>query len=408
MTDRTDASLDFDGTISAWLESTAPSREPEFLLDRVLATTVVTRRRPRWWGLLGPVARPRVVAGRSLAMAGLLALLILAIGLALIAGSRPQVPLPLGRPGLIVASHDGEVLLLDETGTVRHRLSTGGMFGAAEWSRDGSRLARADGTPDDAVMVITDAALNEQVRIVLPPNTVPWFSWSPDGRWITFGTETETMARVYVVETAAGAIPVPITALAIDAIAPSWSPDGQWIAFRGGVELDQQALYVMHPDGSGVRRVSQQGRAVDPGCGIPWLPDGRSIVFGTAFNGIWVVGADGANERQILGGSEQAFCPSVSPDGTHIAAMVFLDTGKYIVVSTLDKTHRVQPPGPLYDEWPAVWSPDGRSLAMNGRDLRGGPNPRAIIDPEGTAPARTFFIGDARIAGWQRLPPAAR
>ncbi len=405
MTDRADALLDFDGTLSDWLDATAPTREPEFLLDRVLATTVATRRRPRWWAPLGPLARPRVIAGRSLALAGLVALLILAIALALFAGSRPQVPLPLGRPGLIVASREGEVLLLDGTGTVRHRLSTGGMFGAAAWSRDGSRLARADGTPDDPVMVITDAALNERVRVVLPPNTVPWFSWSPDGRWITFGTETETMARVYVVETAAGAIPVPITTLAIDALAPSWSPDGQWIAFRGGVELDQQALYVMHPDGSGVVRLSQQGRAVDPGCGIPWLPDGRSIVFGTGFNGIWVVGVDGGNERLILGGTEQAYCPSVSPDGTRVAAMEFLDTGKYIVVTTLDKSHRVTPAGPLYDAWPAVWSPDGRSLVMNGRDLRGGPNPRAFLDPDGVEPARVFFLDDAAVLGWQRLAP---
>ena len=405
MTDRSDTSLDFSGTLSDWLDATAPTREPEFLLDRVLATTVATRRRPRWWAPLGPLARPRVIAGRSLAVAGLVALLILAIALALFAGSRPQVPLPLGRPGLIVASREGEVLLLDGTGTVRHRLSTGGMFGAAAWSRDGSRLARADGTPDDPVMVITDAALNERVRVVLPPNTVPWFSWSPDGRWITFGTETETMARVYVVETAAGAIPVPITTLAIDALAPSWSPDGQWIAFRGGVELDQQALYVMHPDGSGVVRLSQQGRAVDPGCGIPWLPDGRSIVFGTGFNGIWVVGVDGGNERLILGGTEQAYCPSVSPDGTRVAAMEFLDTGKYIVVTTLDKSHRVTPAGPLYDAWPAVWSPDGRSLVMNGRDLRGGPNPRAFLDPDGVEPARVFFLDDAAVLGWQRLAP---
>ncbi len=405
MTDRSDTSLDFSGTLSDWLDATAPTREPEFLLDRVLATTVATRRRPRWWAPPGPLARPRVIAGRSLALAGLVALLILAIALALFAGSRPQVPLPLGRPGLIVASREGEVLLLDGTGTVRHRLSTGGMFGAAAWSRDGSRLARADGTPDDPVMVITDAALNERVRVVLPPNTVPWFSWSPDGRWITFGTETETMARVYVVETAAGAIPVPITTLAIDALAPSWSPDGQWIAFRGGVELDQQALYVMHPDGSGVVRLSQQGRAVDPGCGIPWLPDGRSIVFGTGFNGIWVVGVDGGNERLILGGTEQAYCPSVSPDGTRVAAMEFLDTGKYIVVTTLDKSHRVTPAGPLYDAWPAVWSPDGRSLVMNGRDLRGGPNPRAFLDPDGVEPARVFFLDDAAVLGWQRLAP---
>jgi Tol biopolymer transport system component len=408
MTDRTNPPIDLDGTLTAWLERTAPDREPEQLLGRILETTSVTRRRPTWWGPGGHVAwlgRPQLLARRSLGVVALVGLLILAIAVALAAGSRPHVPLPLGRSGWIVAAHEGETLLLDRSGRVEHRLSTGGMFGAAAWSPDGSRLARAAGTPDDPVLLITDTDLADVVRVVLPPNTVPWFSWSPDGRRITFGTETETMARVYVVETTARAVPVPITGLAINALAPSWSPDGMWIAFRGGVALDEQALWVMHPDGSALRRLSQQGRAVAPWCGFPWLPDGRSLLFGTAYNGVWVVDVDGTKERQIMGGSEQAYCPSISPDGTRVAAMVWQDTGKYIVVANLDGTHRVTPPAPLYDDWPAVWSPDGRSLVMNGRDLRGGPNPRAFLDPNGVEPARVFFLDDAAVLGWQRLAP---
>src|SRR4029079_4825914 len=46
MTDRTNPPIDLDGTLTAWLERTAPDREPEQLLGRILETTAVTRRRP--------------------------------------------------------------------------------------------------------------------------------------------------------------------------------------------------------------------------------------------------------------------------------------------------------------------------------------------------------------------------
>jgi hypothetical protein len=42
---------------------------------------------------------------------------------------------------------------------------------------------------------------------------------------------------------------------------------------------------------------------------------------------------------------------------------------------------------------------------MNGRVLDGGPSPRVFLDPDGVAPAKTFYADDAQIVDWQRLAP---
>ena len=310
MSERADPGRGFDGELARWFEQTAPEREPEELLGRVLGQTVAMRRRPAWWTAGSPLDvldRPRVLAHRTLSLAAVLALIAMVLGVALFAGSHPRLPLPLGRNGLLVAGRPGELLLIDPSGATVGRTGTGELTGFGAWSHDGTRLAHADGTVNAEQLVITDPELRELLRLPLPALTVPFFSWSPDDRQLTFGTESDTEARVYVIDVAAGAVARPITDVSVDGLAPEWSPDGGLIALRAGVALDQQALYVVRPDGTGLTRLSRGARAVDL-CKIDWTPDGRSIVFGTAAGvyAIWKVDRDGSNEQMLTAGSSSS------------------------------------------------------------------------------------------------------
>ncbi len=400
----------FERTLRTWLSDGAPPAEPPELLERVLATTAGTARRPAWWA---PWRRPAVLGGRSRRLVpafgiAVVALAALGLLLALAAGSqRPHLPLPLGRPGLLVAGKPGELLLLDPTGAIVGRTPTGDVLGIGAWSHDGRRLAHADGRMEHPDLVVTDDHLVEQLRIPLPAATVPFFSWSPDDRQIAFGVETDTQAQVFVVDVAAGAQPRAITDISLDALAPTWSPDGDLIAIRGGT-APNEAVYVVHPDGSGLTQVTHVARGIDPTCGFPWTPDGRRIVFGTAAGSftVWIVDRDGQNERMITAGNTQTFCPSLSPDGTRMAAPVWGPVNRFITIFELDgAAPPITPDGPIWDGFAGVWSPDGRTVAMNGRSITGGEDPRAFLDPAGVAPARTFLTGGAVVTDWQRLAP---
>jgi Tol biopolymer transport system component len=409
MTDRNDSRVDFDARLVDWLEGTAPLAEPDGLLGRVLSTTATTRRMPPWMGPSRPLAWLEPTGGRlsrALLVAATVALLIVASLIAVAVGTRPQVPLPLGRPGLLIAARPGELQLVNASGAITDRVATGEQAGIGAWSRDGSRLAYATGPLDRPVLVVADAALHPVLTIDVPVGIGLPVTWAPDGRRIAFWADNREVTQVFVVDVAQGAVPIAITDRDLRAERPSWSPDGDWIAFRGGVDLDQQALYIARPNGRDALRLSESGRAVDSSCGFPWTADGRTIAFATRFNGVWTVGSDGSNEHQITAASDQAYCPSLSPKGDRLAAMIWQATGKFIVVMDLAGQHRVTPAGPLYDAFPAVWSPDERTLVVNGRDLADKSAPRSFIDPDGVLPAHSVHLdGDPYLVDWQRLAP---
>ena len=112
---------------------------------------------------------------------------------------------------------------------------------------------------------------------------------SPDGRHIAFQRHNSPLAdpaggiAVFVMRSD-GTHLRRLTPWSLRAgISPDWSPDGRWILFRSNADgggIDSQ-LYVIHPDGRGLRPVTHVG-ADTKLYSASFSPDGRQIVYGTS------------------------------------------------------------------------------------------------------------------------------
>jgi TolB protein len=174
---------------------------------------------------------------------------------------------------------------------------------------------------------------------------------------------------------------------------PSDSRASGQIAFVGA----GGRLWVMNADGSNQKPLTA-GQASDPA----WSPDGRRLAF-TGDSGIYVMDADGTNIVRVTNGGVE---PTWSPDGARIAFSLLRwdSTGTQPILSqrlavvSADGSAFAWLSSGAYDESPA-WSPDGTKIAFV-RDLNDGETPTAIYimlvaHPSAIAPA-TFLPGGGR------------
>jgi Tol biopolymer transport system component len=385
---------DFDLSLTAWLGERAERHAPPHLMEVVVARTTRTRPRPAWriperW-IPMPLTLRLAVVPRVVLILLLLAAMLATVVTGAVVGGRLHLlgaaaVLPPTGPagnGLIAYESGGDIWVVNPDGTDKHLLTTTpGLEHSPAWSADGTRLAywsqEALGTPPTVMTINADGseamtvATHDAVPRTgadFPPRRDVWpdpyrLDWSPDGTHLAYSLGWGADERIYVAA-ADGTGTSAIGDSGLTAWFPDWSPDGTLLAFggsRGGVET---GAYVMAPDGTGVRRLSQvkdddQYAFVE----LQWSPDGTSIAtqaWNIPANGwdTWVVAADGSGERVIGHG----ITPKWSPDGWWVSHRG--GTTGLTVVARDGSEARELDLG--VGDKQVIWSPDGTAFATLG------------------------------------------
>lgn len=233
---------------------------------------------------------------------------------------------------------EDSLMLTDEFGSEPQPLPNDAMCASTcqgsegyDFAPDGTRLAfvrwGTDGLDSSVISILdlsTGVVTDLASTYVSNPRSAPCRTsdchgvndaprWSPDGTRLAFDRQgigpyddRGSNAVVFVVN-ADGSDLHRVSPDALNALGPTWSPDGSVIAFidslveLAGVEINENDIYTVRPDGSDLRRVTTDGRSVLP----VWTADG-GVVFAREVGPLdeftfefWIMDADGENQARL-------------------------------------------------------------------------------------------------------------
>lgn len=298
-------------------------------------------------------------------------------------------------PEDLTYSYEDGIRIVRRDGTRRVLTTESGLW-PAQWSPDGSKLLAFRSIEGRSYSLVT-VGLDGRVSEPIATNVSVGASWSPDGAWIAFMRGSRDAGQTLHVVAADGGVPRPVGTYGQVRVMTgpmfSWSNDGARLVYAGGRE---GGLFMAVADGraAAYRLPTLEGAMVTA---PRWSPDGLLIAFvvegGAVRPGIYVVRPDGTGLRRVAPGGR----PQWSPDGSRIAFFHGFDAA----VVNADGTDLQPLPvcrcdlrGPGF--WPSFgWSSDGTRIAYVG----GRGNAVSTVRPDGTGATRVAIHRPVQYAG---------
>jgi len=213
-------------------------------------------------------------------------------------------------------------------------------------------VAFADGSSE---WRITDTAVEERHP-----------TWAPDNRRVAFASQLDSNWDIYVVDTypiteATGPVllknvakPRLTSGLSID-WEPAWSPRGDRIAFSTNRDGGRFRIWVMSSDGS--NQMGLTSGANNDDVQPSWSPDGTKLAYASNRDGTWqiyVMNADGSNQRRLSSSNFNDKHPAWSDDGTRIVFQTDREGTDMVYVMSADGTNPARvPPSGMFNIEPA-------------------------------------------------------
>lgn len=406
------------------LDDLAASGRADYAAAVVVRASRV-QQRPAWrfasrWlppGLLAAFQSARTAPPARAFAVVVLALLLGALIIAVVIGSRRPLPAPFGPAGngVLAFASEGQIYV---TRSPRDQPSV--LIDGPEsdnipiFSPRGDRVSflrhpDPTGTEGDFFLMVADADGSNIRSLGGPISGLNGIAWSPDETSIAFGHSVQSVSAVVLYPIDGGAPRV--LDLGVPAEWPAWRPpDGRQLAFVGLVE-GRWTLHVGLLSGAVVHNLGLGAAAA------AWSPDGGRIVFDAldtsgdekhTFLHVADVDEDGTllSDRALRfdAANDMEGGAMWSPDGRQVAFVRGRDDRYVVAVGNADGTGYREigaESGPADARFISVWtwSPDGRWVIQTFDD-----GATWLLDPAGGPPQRAA-VDVAAFTNWQRVAP---
>jgi Tol biopolymer transport system component len=189
---------------------------------------------------------------------------------------------------LRIAPTDATLYIASADGTGEHALTQPDTLNYnPAWSPKGDWIAFTSERAGSADLFRMHPDGSGLERLTDDPAFDDQAAFSPDEKQVVFvSTRADGFANLWILDLATHQAK-PLTSGRGGDFRPAWSPDGRWIAFSSDRESDTPPgkgrwerlhlvdIFVIHPDGTGLKRVSEHGGF----CGTPkWTPESKSVI----------------------------------------------------------------------------------------------------------------------------------